>query len=197
MRSRRSPLQKKKSAHSSFFVVGDAPAGGSEKTTAANDVLVTENGVSLKPGYGAFTNRFEMGSEDAESYMVLHAEELCDHASYNGTGATSGNTTGPPTDTRDSSFARKASATAPSSRPNAASRVSFGSSWFWWPCVPSSERKLTQERCSKEWFGQGRDRTLSCSLWPKPPKVNKHIARKLSGRSLHQAPPGPVKPDLR
>ena len=78
--------------------MGELPAGDSEKTTAENDVLVAENGVSLKPGYGAFTNRFEMESQDAESYMVLRAEELCEHASYNG-GDERKSTTGPPLDT--------------------------------------------------------------------------------------------------
>ena len=96
--TKKKPLAKKKSAHYSFFVVGELPAGDSEKTTAENDVLVAENGVSFEPGYGAFTNRFEMEGEDAESYMVLRAEELCEHASYNGGGERK-STTGPPLDT--------------------------------------------------------------------------------------------------
>ena len=192
---KKKPLAKKKSAHSSFFVVGDAPAGGPEKTTAANDVLVTENGVSLKPGYGAFTNASRWGAR-TQSRTWCCARR----SSATMPPATGRREEIPPVRQRTHAThplqgKRVQPLRHPGPMPRAESALEvpgFGGHVYQVRKESSLKRVVP-----KSWFGQGRDRTLSCSLWSKPPKVNKHIARKLSGRSLHQAPPRPVKPDLR
>ena len=78
---KRKPFAKKKpSAPSTFFVDGTE----GEDANFEAEVFLTTVAVPPPTKFGTFSNMFELAGAEAESFMVLRAPDLCEHATYNG-----------------------------------------------------------------------------------------------------------------
>ncbi|CAE7766366.1 GIP, partial [Symbiodinium sp. CCMP2456] len=70
--------KKKPSSSSAFYV------DGTEDAAQEEEVFITGLLPSPTAKFGVFSNMFELHGAEPESYMVPRADELCQHASYNG-----------------------------------------------------------------------------------------------------------------